>query len=81
MQTQNMVNKAEAKDEWNLTTDQMFFLIQLHNPIQEAYASDNMAYLDSIENSEAYRSLFGNMSFDEAMDRYECMLDEDSEDA
>ena len=59
----------------------MFFLMQRHYPIFEAYAKDEMAYLDSIENSDEYRSLFGSMSFDEAIDRYECTLEEDGEDA
>ena len=77
MQTQAKVNKIEEKDDWTLTPDQMFFLMQRHNPIFEAYAKDDMAYLDSIEHSDEYRSIFGSMSFDEAIDRYECEFETD----
>jgi hypothetical protein len=81
MQTQSKANQIEEKDDWTLTTDQMFFLMQRHNPILEAYTHDDMTYLDSIENSDEYRALFDNMSFDEAFDRYECTLEADGEDA
>ena len=62
--------------EWTLTPEQMFFLRWRQDAINTAYDTGDLTYLDSLEASNQYRVLFGDMSFDEANDRYECMLEE-----
>ena len=37
-------------DSWDLSDDQMFFIMQRHNAIFAAYDDDNMEYLQGIEN-------------------------------
>jgi len=74
-------NVEAAQNDWTLTTDQMVFMMQYNNPIEEAYANDDMDYLRQLEASDEYRALFGEMSFDEAYDRYECTLEDASADA
>ena len=49
----------------------MLFMLQYHNPVEAAYASDNVTYLRQLEASADYQPLFGKMSWDEAYDRYE----------
>ena len=63
-------------DEWTLTADQMIFMLQHHNAIEQAYTNDDDAYLEGLTASDEYRVLFGDMSFDEAYDRYECTIEE-----
>src|SRR4051812_5546450 len=41
--------------------------------IQEG--QENIEALRTLADSEAYKALFGEMSIDEAIDRYECMLE------
>jgi hypothetical protein len=74
------IHPQNEEDQWILTTDQMIFMLQYHNPIEAAYENDDMEYLRSLAASEEYKSIFGDMSFDEAYDRYECMLEDDSAD-
>lgn len=64
-------------DDWNLTDDQMFFLMQRYNSIHLAYENGGVEYLDRLEHSTEYRMLFGNMSLDEALDRYECTMEDE----
>lgn len=66
---------AVQQDEWTLNTDQMVFMLQHHNPIVAAYEADDLDYLRELANSDDYKAVFGNMSFDEAYDRYECTLE------
>ncbi len=63
-------------DDWTLTSDQMLFMLQHHNAIEDAYASDNMDFLRNLAGSNAYKTLFGDMPWDEAYDRYESMLED-----
>ena len=63
------------QDDWTLNGEQMIFMLQHHNPIEAAYEDDRMDYLRELADSEAYTAIFGDMSFDEAYDRYECMLE------
>lgn len=58
-------------DEWALEGDQLAFMLQHHDQIEAAYASDDMSVLDELEASPEYRALFGDMPWDEAYDRYE----------
>jgi hypothetical protein len=68
----------QEEDDWSLNTDQMIFMLQHHNVIEAAFENDDMQFLRDLADSEAYRSIFGDMSFDEAYDRYEVMLEDDS---
>jgi hypothetical protein len=68
-------------DSWTLTTDQMIFMLQYHNAVEAAYANDDMDFLRSLAASEAFVSVFGEMIFDEAYDRYESTLEDDHADS
>jgi hypothetical protein len=65
----------EFDDDWTLTTDQMIFVLQHNNVIETAYNENNMELLGELESSAEYKTVFGEMSWDEAFDRYEDMLD------
>lgn len=62
-------------NNWTLTHEQFDFMLRHDAKIWFAYTQDDMTYLNNLEQSDEYRLLFGNMSFDEAIDRYECVLD------
>ena len=68
-------------DSWTLTTDQMIFMLQHHNAVEAAYANDDMDFLRNLAASETFVAIFGEMSFDEAYDRYESMLEDDRADS
>lgn len=68
----------EAQNDWSLTADQMFFMLSYHNAIENAYQWDDMDFLRQLHQSEEYMAAFGIMSWDEAYDRYETMIDGDS---
>lgn len=59
------------EDEWSLTAGQTLFMMQRHNAILEAYERDDVDFLKSLEASAEYQTAFGDMSWDEAFDRYE----------
>lgn len=65
-------------DDWTLNTAQMTWMLQHHNQIKEAYAADDMEWLRHWEQAADYTRVFGNMTWDEAYDRYECMLEGDT---
>lgn len=67
--------KPSVENDWMLNATQMLFMLQHHNPIETAYADDDMEFLRSLSKTEAYLVAFGDMPWDEAYDRYECMLD------
>jgi hypothetical protein len=52
----------------------MIFMLQHHNPIETAYASDDLEFLHELAKSEAYVAAFDDMLWDEAYDRYECVM-------
>jgi hypothetical protein len=64
-------------DDWTLNPEQMFFMMEHHNLINDAYASENMEGLRQLASSHDYQAAFGKMSFDEAYDRYETMLEDE----
>lgn len=74
MQVQATERSIE-QDDWTLNADQMIFMLQHHNPIEAAYKENQMDYLRELADSITYKVVFGNISFDEAYDRYECMLE------
>jgi hypothetical protein len=74
MQTQT-TDPAIQQDDWTLNADQMIFMLQHHNSIEAAYEGDNLEVLRELAASDEYKAIFGTMSFDEAYDRYETMLE------
>jgi hypothetical protein len=62
-------------DDWTLNARQMLFMLQHHNPIETAYAEDDMEFLRLLAKSEGYLAAFGDMLWDEAYGRYECMVE------
>jgi hypothetical protein len=54
----------------------MLFLLQHHNAIEAVYRNEDTTWVETLMADEAYQTLFGNMGFDEAYDRYETMLAE-----
>jgi hypothetical protein len=62
-------------DDWSLTTDQMIFMLEHHNAIETADDEDDDTFFEQLINSIEFRALFGDMTFDEAFDRYETMLE------
>ncbi len=63
-------------ESWILNSEQMTFMLQHHNPVLTAYQTGDLDYLRVLAASPDYQRLFGEMSFDEAYDRYESMLAE-----
>ena len=65
------------QETWTLNSEQMIFMLQHHNFVENAYAEDNMTVLRELEASETYKTAFGEMSWDEAYDRYESFLNKE----
>lgn len=63
------------QDEWTLDADQMIFMLQHHNAIEADYEANDLDSLRELAETDTYKAAFGVMSFDEAYDRYECMLE------
>ncbi len=58
--------------DWTLTTDQMVWMMEHHNLIERVMAAGDFSDLQAMMNKGGeYARLFGDMSFDEAYDRYE----------
>jgi hypothetical protein len=72
---QTQQQTATSQDDWMLTPEQMLFMMQNHNVIERAFADDDLQFLRQFAVSEDFRTLFGDMGFDEAYDRYEMMSD------
>ncbi len=53
----------------------MIFMLQHHNLIEAAYEADDLEALRKLAASDEYKTVFGAMTFDEAYDRYEEMLE------
>lgn len=70
----DLVAHAESlheDDDWTLNVDQMVFMIQHHNQIEDAFDRDDMDTLRTLAASQEFLTIFGDMSFDESYDRYE----------
>lgn len=57
--------------EWELTIDQLFFMVRHHDEITDAYERDDTAALRALADSDAFKQVFWGVSWDEAWDRYE----------
>lgn len=62
------------QDECALTPEQLAFMVQHHDFIEAAYAAEDLEALRDLADSTEYRRYFEAMPFDEAYDRYQCML-------
>lgn len=63
------------EDDWMLSAEQMLFMLQNHNAIESAFAENDIESLRQLAANDDFITLFGAMSFDEAYDRYETMLE------
>lgn len=61
---------CDAAQGWTLQGAQLAFMLQHHDSIEAAYACGELASLDVLGTSEEYQALFGDMSWDEAYDRF-----------
>jgi len=63
-------------DDFTLTVDQMIFMMNAINAIEQAEADDDKQFFIDLKESEEYQRLFGQMSIDQAIDRFELTLEE-----
>jgi len=60
-----------TNNDWTLTPEQITWMMQHANEIDDAYRADDTHRLDILSKTADYRALFGDMPFDEAIDRWE----------
>ena len=68
-------NKPESTDSWALTSEQLQLMQSHHEQIEQAYADDDDDYFAQMMNSPDFLQRFGSMGWDEAYDRYEVWLE------
>ena len=66
--------QAQSDDDFTLNTAQMVFMININPAAEKADQEDNFSFFDDIIASAEWKNLFGEMSWDQAYDRYEIML-------
>ncbi len=71
---QTDTHSVAEDDDFTLNAAQMQFMINAHNAAEAAYAAQDWAVIDEITASAEWRQLFGDMSWDQAYDRYETMM-------
>ena len=64
----------QAEDDFTLNTAQMTFMINIDAAAEQADQNDDFAFFDELVASDGWRQLFGDMSWDQAYDRYEIMI-------
>ena len=74
--TQPMSDHAyePVEDDFTLNAAQMEFMINVEVAVDEADRQDNDTFFDALVASDAWQMLFGDMSWDQAYDRYEIMI-------
>lgn len=65
----------ESIDGWKLNTEQLAFMQMHHKDIELAYETDDDTFFDQVVKRPDYVKFFGTMGWDEAYDRYEVWLD------
>lgn len=73
--TYRMQERRRNGDDWILSIEQLVFMFDRHYDIARAEKADDDAWFQQLMGSEEWRDVFGNMGFDEAYDRYECVRD------
>jgi hypothetical protein len=63
-------------NSFTLTIDQMIFMMNAINAIEQAEEEDDKQFFTDLKESAEYKTLFGEMSIDQAIDRFELTLDE-----
>ena len=68
-------------DDWTLSGEQTIYFLKYSNLIEAAYTKDDMGTLRTLAASDEFKASFGNMRWDEAYDRYEEMVSDESSSA
>jgi hypothetical protein len=61
-------------DDFRLSAEQMVFMINIDAAAELADQSDDYEFFDNLTASDEWKQLFGEMSWDNAYDRYEIMI-------
>lgn len=61
--------------EWSLNPLQIMFIAPRWDKMLKALQSDDIEYFDRMLNSDRYKHAFRNMNINEAIDRYECFIE------
>ena len=69
-------DSTTAEDDFTLSVEQMVFMLNAISAIEQAEAEGDKQFFIDLKESAEYKFLFGNMSIDQALDRYELTLDE-----
>ncbi|MCI0712695.1 MAG: hypothetical protein L0154_21245 [Chloroflexi bacterium] len=64
----------QTEDEFTLNAAQMVFMINIDAAAEQADQADDYDFFDNLVKSEEWKSLFDDMSWDQAYDRYEIMI-------
>ena len=80
LQTQNhQHDESIDEDDFSLNSAQMVFMMNCEAAIEKAEAEDDAQFFYDLADSPEYKALFGDMSIDQALDRYELMWKTQSE--
>lgn len=74
---QEINQQIKADEDFSLTAKQLVFLINAENAMRKAEADDDLQFFRNLAASDEYKALFGEMSIDQAIDRYEFMTGRD----
>jgi hypothetical protein len=78
MATEKQVQDSKAvDDDFSLNTEQMVFMFNADNALRKAEAEGDTQFFRDLAASPEYKALFGEMSIDQAIDRYELMIGEE----
>jgi hypothetical protein len=61
-------------DDFRLTAEQMVFMINIDAAAEFADQANDYEFFDKLTISDEWKSLFGEMSWDNVYDRYEIMI-------
>lgn len=73
VQSESAHDDQTLDDAYDLNVDQMAFMFRAWNAVNFALDNDDFDFLDTLTASEDYQTLFGAMSLDQAIDRFEIM--------
>ena len=75
MSAQEQMNQpiTQDEDDFSLNAAQMVFMMNSENAMRKAESEDDVQFFRNLAASDEYKALFGDMSIDQAIDRYEVM--------
>ncbi len=75
MSAQEQMNQpiTQDEDDFSLNAAQMVFMMNSENAMRKAELEDDVQFFRNLAASDEYKALFGDMSIDQAIDRYEVM--------